>query len=299
MTFPFPNLSPRVASSGYPIWQIYITAGGPGGGLIQYLNEVELLDTAGGTDQATGGTASVDSSSSGFGATEVFDDTNANAWASANSAFPHWAKYTKSSPFTVGAVTVASFSGVSSGHQVRDFSVRKSVDDSTFYTEWKVFGQYYWNNSSASRLFIKPARLWRVRSSADNGSGVTAFGEIEFRASTGGADQSASGYSSTGFPFSGTDPLGNDYTADKAFNNNGGTTFWAGSTPCEVGFAFATAVSVAEVAITTRSDGFTSDAPKDFTIDYSDDYGDNWTTARTVTGETGWSAGETRTYSVP
>jgi hypothetical protein len=89
------------------------------------------------------------------------------------------------------------------------------------------------------------------------------------------------------------------FPVTNAFNNDGGTTFWvATASTGNVQYHFTAPVQVQEIQITSRGDGFTTDAPKNFVIEYSDD-GSSWATAWTVTNSTGWTAGRARTFSDP
>ena len=65
-----------------------------------------------------------------------------------------------------------------------------------------------------------------------------------------------------------------------------------------VGVRLAGAVEVTEYGVRATNNGFdATEQPQDWTFEYSDD-GVNWTVEDTVSGETGWSANELRTYAV-
>lgn len=108
---------------------------------------------------------------------------------------------------------------------------------------------------------------WVIGVMASQSGGSIAIGEIEMRATLGGADQCVVG-SAIASSASFTAP------ASRAFDNNSATewstTFFVVS--AWIGFTFAAPVSVAELAITSWNDatGYTG-APKDFYVAYSDD----------------------------
>ena len=102
----------------------------------------------------------------------------------------------------------------------------------------------------------------------------------------------------TGAAFSSTGNFsGATYDAAKAFDNNSGTP-WSGDmntdpavNPRWLQCDFGTAKQVYTVSITA----YDASAPRDFKIQYSDD-GVVWTTFIEVTGQTGWTGGQTRTF---
>lgn len=107
---------------------------------------------------------------------------------------------------------------------------------------------------------------WRIYITASQAGGNNAIGEIEMRATFGGADQCAGGTA-----IKSVEQFG--LLATAAFDNNTATA-WASNnfTTAWIGYTFASAVDVLEVAITAWTDAtFWSLAPKDFQIQYSDD----------------------------
>ena len=153
--------------------------------------------------------------------------------------------------------------------------------------------------------------LGRARASASSGSGYLywcvqvvavqggtstscSIGEIEMRATPGGADQCTGGTASASSTFA-------PYVPANAFDNLG-TTRWASqpSQPSRIIYLFPAPVNVGEVMIQAPDAGnyASTQMVKDFNIQRSND-GTNWTTERVVTGETTMTASQQRTYSVP
>jgi hypothetical protein len=131
-----------------------------------------------------------------------------------------------------------------------------------------------------------------VRVTANNGSSRIAIGELEFRADIGTSDQANGGTASADASFLGNVPA-------NAFANDAGTSFWVGGGSTGwLAYQFPSPVAVQQIQITHRADGFTTDAPKDFVIEYSDD-GSSWVGVWSVTNQTGWSASEVRAFTDP
>jgi hypothetical protein len=138
------------------------------------------------------------------------------------------------------------------------------------------------------------SHLWRVNVSASQAGGNIAIGELEFRASAGGASQSTGGTPIYSVQQSGLE-------AAKAYDGNAATAWAAANTiPSWLGYSHLAPFDCAEVMLRAWGDAtFWNLAPKDFTIQKSTDYGMTWTTMRTVTGEVWSSAGQIKTFSVP
>lgn len=137
-------------------------------------------------------------------------------------------------------------------------------------------------------------RFYRWNVTANNGRSTINVAEAQLRETVGGAD-SATG----GLPYA-TSVFNESFPASAAFDDDAGT-FWStvtSVTAAELWYDLGTAreISVAQYAMQARSDA-SDGTPKDWTFQASNDL-DTWTTLDTVTGETGWSNGETRTYTV-
>jgi hypothetical protein len=137
---------------------------------------------------------------------------------------------------------------------------------------------------------------WRIYITAvQGGTGPNcSIGEMEFRATPGGADQASGGTAiANGF----FDP----YTPASAFDNSNFTR-WAspGGQPSWLGYQFPSPVVVEQVAVRAPDiDNYASSQMiKDFEFQWSDD-GSSWTTAATYSGESTLAALEQRLYSVP
>jgi hypothetical protein len=138
---------------------------------------------------------------------------------------------------------------------------------------------------------------WRIYITDVDGGAAVSINEIEFRATSGGADLCSGGTASASSEFD------VDRSVGYAFDNITGVTsnFWgsADGMPQWVRYDLANAAIVNEVTIHARNDGNTfGQSPKNFEIQSSTN-GTAWDTEWTVTGSTGWAAGETRTFTRP
>lgn len=134
---------------------------------------------------------------------------------------------------------------------------------------------------------------WRIAVTAVTSGSNPNVNELEFRLTSGGADQTSGGTAIESAHLS-------SFVPARAFDNNS-TTCWvaAGASPWWIGYQFASPVSIHEIALTayvTGDGGTSAQSPKDFTIDYSDN-GSSWTTASTVTGQVSWTSAQQRLFS--
>lgn len=94
-----------------------------------------------------------------------------------------------------------------------------------------------------------------------------------------------------------TEYAGGGYEASKAFDNNT-TTRWNnnGSTlPSWIEYQFASAVDIVEYRVTASNASPAVISPKNWTFEYWD--GSAWQVFETVTNQTGWTAGQVRTFT--
>jgi hypothetical protein len=135
---------------------------------------------------------------------------------------------------------------------------------------------------------------WRIYITSTNGSAVTGIAEVEMRASIGGANLCSGGTPSASSAY----PAGGPYEAAQAFDSNA-ATFWDSryDVPQWIEYDFASTQSIAEILIKAPPSGNVNDAPKDFQLQYWD--GSAWIINLMVPSQTGWTAGEVRTFSEP
>lgn len=164
-----------------------------------------------------GGTASASSiNSAAYPAADAFDKslrglgdgTNDNLWASASTAPPHWLQYDFGTGNEVRVNAIGMFARQPTFvHQMpTDFVVQWSDDAVEWITAWSESG-ITWGGFEYKRFvnpsYAEPAysgsphgshpywRVWISRS--EDGSNSPAVGEMQFRATPGGADQATGG----------------------------------------------------------------------------------------------------------
>ena len=276
-------------------WRIYITANN--GNSSTSIQEIEFRASVGGSDltNSVGGVASANSEvNTSNTAAKAFDETW-EKWTTSTVAFPHWIKYEFNEPVEIKEVSMrCAWSGQAS-MAPKNFLIQCSPDNSTWHTVREVTNQTGWGVYE-ERLFEvivkETGSSWRINISEPDSGGVNlALAELEWRTSVGGPDITGSAIELTSASYN-----NGTYPKENAFDNNPSTSWWTDSKPHWLAYHFDGNTPVTEVAITTRTD-WSWDAPKNFTIEYYDFENLLWVTVLTVTGETGWTSGETRTFS--
>lgn len=264
------------------------------------IREIELRTSIGGADVTGSGTASASAEASGYEASKAFDDNASTLWyfSKTTYALPQWIKYDFGAGNDKDIVEFA-LTAASSSEMVTDFALQYSDDNSAWTTLYEIAGEYVWGSTeqkvySANNTITSNGERagWRINTSAVNSGPYVGIAEIQMRLTAGGADQCTGGKA---FASSIADV---SHIPPYAFDDNGSTK-WAndGTLPDWIGYRFAAAKTIAELAITARNDVFSYQAPTAFTLEYWN--GSTWLTALTVSGSTGWAAGETRTWTVP
>jgi hypothetical protein len=286
-------------------WRVYITAVQSGG--YTSMDELEMYAGAEMTNVCSGGTASASSTGFGWSASNAFNGSIGEpGWHSLTNNLPttpEWLQYDFGSgnDKDISQIKMVMRNG-NGGQAPKDFQLQYSDNGSSWTTLFTVTGQTGWGTYYGTMCFDSSGRsdppptcagstskvVWRVRATATDGGNEIGIGEMEMRITPGGADQTSGG-TACGSCFS-------EGTYAAGFDNNS-SVFWSSSSALAgwLGYKFSGTKELAEVVITSRGGGFQNQAPKDFTIDYWDV--DHWQTAHTYTGETGWTASQSRTYT--
>lgn len=151
--------------------------------------------------------------------------------------------------------------------------------------------------------FFKNGRTWRLRVTETEHGDFLGLDGVEFRSAsgvsethgTGVADPYAHATNHWGAPTVSTESAGYAFDGDSA--THWGCNMALSGNQADLFYSFSSFKDVAELFLDSRS-GSPTHAPRDFTLAYSDDGGGTFTTVLTVTGESAWSDGETRTYAV-
>jgi hypothetical protein len=290
---------------GHRYWRVNVTANN--GDSVLVINELELFDATTGA-KATGGTKSASSElNASYVAGNAFDGDflsggAGTVWAT-NSSASGWLQvdYGAGNEKDIRAFTIWSRVGFAS-QAPKDFTLQYSDNGSSWTTLITVTNQTSWLDREA-RTFVSSTPSYTGSPWGDhlyyrwyilenNSSGASALGELEIRASAGGADQtSGSGTASA----SSTDST---FTASKAFDDNTSTLWASTTTPVWIKYQAPSAIGFAQIAMRARHDGFESSTPKRFVLQFSDD-DSNWFTCMQRTSETAWSASEIRAFTDP
>jgi hypothetical protein len=284
--------------SAHRYWRLQIDAVQSAG--YTSVMELQLRTSIGGSNVATGGTASASSTDFGWVASNAFNGTTAgDGWHSGANGFPattEWLQYDFGAgndkdivEFHIAART--SFTT----QNPKDFRLQYSDNGTDWTTSITVISCTTWAANSYAMAFSansgfgadgNPHRYWRLFVSV--GANVTEIAEMEYRTSIGGSDVTGSGSASVNSSGGGT-------SAADAFDNDG-VTRWqspiSGSCWLKYDFGAGNEKNVAEVAFVASARP--SFAPSHFQIQYSDDDA-TWAVWLPVSGAT-WFPGERKVF---
>lgn len=140
--------------------------------------------------------------------------------------------------------------------------------------------------------------FWAIKMSEQSlvmaGNNVTGFVTLEMASVSGGATLCHGGA-----PFASSVYSAGSTPASNAFDTDA-SSLWnsTGNDPGTIGYQFTTAVSIAELRITARNDGYSGQAPHNFVVMYSDD-GVVFTPLCEIFDASTWSNGQTKSYEIP
>lgn len=259
---------------------------------------LEFRDTVGGSNVATGGTALCSNDWGGmFPAANAFDGNASTIWVT-DAGPPQWIGYHFASAVDIAQIAVQA-RPTYMGNSPKDFDLQFSDDGAVWIQQSAFTGQTSWG-SNETRTFAAGSppgapgshAWWRVLGYRAETGTTAAIAEVEFHATVGGADVCSGGTPSASSVWT------TGYEADKAFDNNN-ATFWVAGVALPnqwIAYHLAAAVEVVEFAIRCRADGWYYQCFKECALQYSDD-GSAWTTVAAVSGQTGWTSAQLRTFT--
>lgn len=275
---------------GHQYWRVFISSSNSGSSTS--VAEVEFHTSVGGSDVASGGTA-IASTTGGGTASNAFDNNTATTW----------------NPGATSSIWIGYDFGVGNEKNVVEYAIiapnDASIDSApkTFKLQWSDDGST-WTDASGSlgatntvadwilaqtRTFPETLasgfhRYWRLMCKTQNGgSSQFRINEIEFRATSGGADQCVNvgdgGNATTGRILR---TSGDGGAFGNAFDNTF-DDFWygAGATDRFIGQVFLSPIKVEEISVQCANQT-TSNTPATAEIQYSDD-GVTWTNQKSLT----------------
>lgn len=299
-------------------WRLRITAP-DGSASYMGASEVAFLNDHGDPfNIPTGATAAMFGSSilnGGNSIAQAFDRVANSGWLSATAATPQHVGFdfqgtgaSPSAPVAVRGIRIYGSHNIPTSSP-KDFDVQWSDDGVTYTTHFSVTGSTGWAAQEA-REFFDPAwtgipvtappgggaEYWRVLVRKVQGAAPQAvsIGEIEMRATVGGADQCSGGTASASSVF-GT------LVAANAFDNNN-TTRWGSLTyiPAWVQYQFAAPVSVGQLLVRSPDAGnyASGQMPREFQLQWSTNGTDFFNAFVAPTQTSAWSASTDNLFTI-
>lgn len=310
--FPLPTplllaMPASAPAAGHAYWRVLISDNW-GDASFVIVAEVEFLDAGGTLISPTGGTA-INSSFAGSGneADKAFDGSATTPWACGSGLVTNsWIGYHFPANKDVAQVRITTLSSGTNflTKMPKNCALQYSDDGSSWTTAFSFLNV---NLAGGSITYPETSgtgyhKAWRVFMTDNNGgTSFICLDELRLKATSGGANQipaqSSNNGGSTGrVLFSSSLGAGNEgWRVVNGVTNT--SNFWAssGASNAYVGFLFPVAVKVEEIDLVSANSNATR-APKNMTVDYSDDL-TTWTTQKTLAAQTGWATNETRTLA--
>lgn len=265
------------------------------------VGDIAMRSAPGGANILTGGTASASKISAGGSVGSAYDGSFANFWFADSAPTNQWFQY--QFPSAIEVVEIALGQGTSVVNPFtrmpKNGKLQKSSDGATWEDVFTfqvpgafVLGKYYSFPETPAAAGYH--RAWRL--SLTGTSGGSELSDIEFRATAGGADQTAA------VPIGDGNASGRGITSSQGagaevyrlYDGSAATYWFSGSNNQWAGYVFPDPVKVEELSIIGPKN-VASRSGTGFLLQYSDDLV-TWTTQKTVTGLS-WSIGETKVIS--
>jgi hypothetical protein len=271
------------------------------------ISEVEFRTTPGGSNAATGGTASASGNLDTRVPANCFDGSGTTVWLSTSFTpnTPAWIAYAFASAVTIVEVAIKPTNSGNINRFPHLFAVQYSTDSgTTWHTQWTVAGATA--STTATQTFTDPSygasppaatpdgdhAYWRLNITDTSGHDYCEVNDVEFRRVPGGVTIAVGGTATA------DSEIASSVAPQYAFDDRDATEWLSlGTLPHWIAYHFPDPVSVAQVAIRSPNSNL-SRFPKDFQVQYSDT-GSSWTTAWSVTGATAASANTTYTFTDP
>lgn len=279
-------------------WRVNVTTNG--GGASTLFEELEFRVIAGGPDVTGSGTAISGGSFTGGTPANAFNNSTATSYNPSGSSGYIGYDFGAGNGKAIAEVAFLTSASTTLTALPKDFTLEWSDDGST-WTVQNTCHAYGWL-FNATRTFPEatPAagfhRYWQIFCETNNGgSSFIVLDDVQFRATSGGADQSAvlttENGDSTGRPFGSS--AGQSYKCYDSNVSGADPYFMTGTVNTYVGYIFPSPVKCEEVLLQCYTG--TTRAPNIVRIEYSDD-GVTFTQQKRITGLT-WTSNEQKVLS--
>lgn len=282
-------------------WQLNITANNGGSGGIVVINHLVMAEQVLGPTVLLGSTVSTSSNFSGsYTGANAIDVDRTTRWNSGSSPTPHTIAFDLGSGNSkdVQEVRLTGDAGFPT-YSPKDFKLQYSDDNATWFDQITVTGAsvgtppypvVYRTGSCPDTL--TGYLFYRFSSTASDGGSAFAQAEFELRLTVGGSDITSTTdcWASASSSFGGQPPsLAIDNNPATWWSANGATTAsWLVELPYKQ--------PIAQVALTALSGGNQIYSSTTGNLAGSQD-ASSFTTLLSWSGQTGWSAGQTRTFT--
>jgi hypothetical protein len=287
--------------SAHRYWRVRVTA--TMGTYVSIL-ELQMRTSIGGSNVATGGTASASSTGFGWVAANAFDGSTSEPGWHSNGGLPgtaEWLKYDFGSGNDKDIVEFAMAARTAPNNQNPvDFAFEYSDNDSTWTPLYTIVGEWRFISAglvtySADRRPDVPAengRAWRLSVTANDGHFALGLSEVEMY-EAGNPTNLCTGGEVFASEWNSSQP---SFAFDGVREVTVNTSFWDAQDPAGyLAYRFAAAKTIVTLAITARAGpAVQTQAPKDFVLERWD--GSAWQTVMTLTGITSWGDGQTRYF---
>lgn len=282
-------------------WKLTITAvNGDASGYCA-IGEVLGAESKGGANVLQGITVTVSSTAFSSPGTNINDGSRSTFWHSNTTPTPHTVTFdfgaTAGNWKDVLELRITNRSGQTTTAP-KDFTWAYSDDNSSYTTVITKTSQTSWSNPFTNVYHAAgcpegTGYLFHrfTCTETDNTSATAVAGRaMELRETVGGADYTSSSTIASASSTSGTNSV------DKLFDDNSSTFWSSASAPTQtVTIELPQAKPCLQMAWTGRSD-FAGQEPRDFVLEGSKDRS-TWTSEISVSGSSGWTLGETRTFN--
>ncbi|MCH9649588.1 MAG: discoidin domain-containing protein [Deltaproteobacteria bacterium] len=255
----------------------------------------------------TGNTSAVSTSgifSSSYPAWKAFDGSNSSMWISQVWETPAWIAYNFGSARVIDRYTITNTNGSLTSRAPKDFTLQGSNNGSLWATLDTRSNQTGWvSGTPRSYTVANPGSYsrYRLHITDDNdfraGVVVISIGNLQFEScSCPDLVPTLTGNSSA---VSTSGIFSSSYPAWKAFDGSN-SSMWISQvweTPAWIAYNFGSSRRVTQYSLNNTNGSLTSRAPKNFTLQGSNN-GFIWLTLDTRNNQTGWVSGTPRTYTV-